>query len=216
MRPKEEFGNRCRHQCRTARAQFRGLEHGAIAGSQGADQRHDQQLHRAVPGADDQDDPPRFPNDALPARNRLQPGGLGPHPALEVVERIGGLVGADTQLHEALEFGPRYVRPHGLDHFVTPPFQHLADRLQLPAPPVQWAGAAAVEGTAQVLDGSRWGGGLDHVSRLSWLAHHERECRRRPHLHHLHHLEPVAQVEGYVAGVRRFQEGQGAIRIDIG
>ena len=159
----EVVGNRFCHQGRTTRAQFRRLEHGAIPGGHGADQRHDEQLHRAVPGTDDQHDPTRIPNDALPARNRTQPHGFGLHPALEIVERIGGLVGADAQLHAALEFRPRYVCPHGRDEFIATPFQHLADRLQLAAAPVQRSRTATVEGTAQTLDGSRRGGGLVHA-----------------------------------------------------
>ena len=82
------------------RNQRRGLQHGAVAGRQGADQRIQQQLHRVVPRRDDQHHAQRLGHDAASGRQERQrrrhasPG----RPALQAAKMAGDLLQYDSDL----------------------------------------------------------------------------------------------------------------------
>jgi hypothetical protein len=84
-----------------ARRELRGLHHHAVAGGERRDQRHDREVERIVPRADDADDADRLVQDGGASRPELAADRhpLRPHPAPQMVARV-----ADRRQHRK-DFG---------------------------------------------------------------------------------------------------------------
>ena len=92
----KQAGQKFGQKIRRARREFRRLQHHPIAGGQRRDQRHDREVERIIPWADDADDAHRLIKNAGGGRHQLKPdrNPLRLHPTRQMAQRV-----ADRRLH---------------------------------------------------------------------------------------------------------------------
>ena len=130
------------------RRQLARLDHGAVAGGDGADRGRERELQRIVPGRDDADNPERLRDQAILARHELQRGvhAARRHPFLQMLDGVldldieeqrlgdGGLDGrAVAEIGRDRLDEPRLIVLHHLAQPPQPVDPHLAGRHRLGA-----------------------------------------------------------------------------------
>jgi hypothetical protein len=141
-------GDQLGDQCRGGDAHLRWLDHGGVPGRKGRGERAKGQHQRLVPRADDQGDAQRVAADPdVPGFQQQRRGlALGPHPVVQVLEGVLGLLDAEPDVHQ---IGIGIVAPQILMERGEEPsavfLQQGFQGFQLLAPPSGRPGGAGTE-----------------------------------------------------------------------